>query len=329
MKRKKKNNIFQVEVFFILIIISILIILPSIKNKKAGNENIVFEIKNGSNIKQIAKELNNEGIINNPQFFISLAKMLDMDTKIKSGEYLLQKDMYEYNVLMKLYKGEIKLRKLIIPEGFTIYQIASRVKKTFSIDSIAFIKECENKYFLKKYNIKGKNVEGYLFPDTYYFTKGISASQIIEKMLKRFNEQYPDTIFKKNNFGFGKHEYIILASMIEKEAILDREKPIIAGVYYNRLKKKMLLQCDATVLYALGEAGRIITYEECKIESKYNTYKYKGLPIGPICSPGKSSIDAALNPDKNKYLFYVANGHGGHIFSRTYKEHIRIQKHLK
>ncbi len=325
-KIKTKHRLFSLLIFIMLIVVSLLT-LPFINRNE--NEEIIFTIESGESIKSMALRLKEEGIINDDKFFIILSKMFDVDTKIKSGDYLLMKNSYEYNTLMKMYRGEVLLIKITIPEGFNIFQIARRVEFVMGIDSTEFVNTCYNKALLKKYSIKGKNCEGYLFPDTYLLSKGKTAYQIIEMMLKRFKQVVYDELFKTNEYDFSDYDYIILASMIEKEAVVDREKAIISGVYYNRLRKKMYLQCCATVLYSLGKTHGIPTYEETQINSPYNTYKNLGLPPGPICSPGIKSIKAAISPEKNPYLFYVSKGDGTHIFTKSYKEHIRVQNNLR
>lgn len=321
----KSKNRFTFTIFVILIILTITT-LPNVLTSIRGTEEILFEVSGGETLSSIAERLALSDVIDQPDIFILLAKMLDIDRKIKSGRYLLTKNTSEYTVLMKMYRGEVLLERITVPEGFNMYQIAGRVQSIFGIDSLDFLKTCRSKALLREFNIEGDNCEGFLFPDTYLIARGKSGNDIVRIMLERFEEEYPDTLFKDNQFGFSRYRYITLASMIEKEAVLEREKPIIAGVYYNRLERAMLLQCCATVLYALGEPGRVTTYEDLKVESPYNTYKHPGLPPGPICSPGRKSVKAVLNPRDNDYLYYVSKGDGSHIFSETYREHIEVQR---
>lgn len=321
----KSKNRFTFTIFVILIILTITT-LPNVLTSIRGTEEILFEVSGGETLSSIAERLALSDVIDQPDIFILLAKMLDIDRKIKSGRYLLTKNTSEYTVLMKMYRGEVLLERITVPEGFNMYQIAGRVQSIFGIDSLDFLKTCRSRALLREFNIEGDNCEGFLFPDTYLIARGKSGNDIVRIMLERFEEEYPDTLFKDNQFGFSRYRYITLASMIEKEAVLEREKPIIAGVYYNRLERGMLLQCCATVLYALGEPGRVTTYEDLKVESPYNTYKHPGLPPGPICSPGRKSVKAVLNPQDNDYLYYVSKGDGSHIFSETYREHIEVQR---
>ncbi|MDY6786703.1 MAG: endolytic transglycosylase MltG, partial [candidate division WOR-3 bacterium] len=269
----KSKNRFTFTIFVILIILTITT-LPNVLTSIRGTEEILFEVSGGETLSSIAERLALSDVIDQPDIFILLAKMLDIDRKIKSGRYLLTKNTSEYTVLMKMYRGEVLLERITVPEGFNMYQIAGRVQSIFGIDSLDFLKTCRSRALLREFNIEGDNCEGFLFPDTYLIARGKSGNDIVRIMLERFEEEYPDTLFKDNQFGFSRYRYITLASMIEKEAVLEREKPIIAGVYYNRLERGMLLQCCATVLYALGEPGRVTTYEDLKVESPYNTYKH-------------------------------------------------------
>lgn len=321
----KSRNRFTFTIFVILLIL-IISTLPNVLTSIRGTEETHFEVKSGESLSSIAERLARRDIIEQPDIFILLAKMLDIDRKIKSGRYLLTKNTNEYTVLMKMYRGEVLLERITVPEGFNMYQIAGRVQSVFSIDSLDFLRTCRSKALLREFRIEGDNCEGFLFPDTYFIARGKSSHDIVRVMLERFEEEYPDTLFKDNEFNFSRYKYITLASIIEKEAVLESEKPVIAGVYYNRLERGMLLQCCATVLYALGEPGRVTTYEDLKVESPYNTYRHPGLPPGPICSPGRKSVKAALNPQENDYLYYVSKGDGSHIFSETYREHIEVQR---
>lgn len=324
----RKSRKFRIEILLILILAAALALMVSHK-EAADAEKTVFVIKSGESLRSIAERLEKDQIINDSDFFILLAKILKVDSSIKSGEYELSKGLYEYNALMKIYRGEVLLRSLSIPEGYNMAQIAQRVNSILGIPENDFLRTCSSSFILKKYSIPGKTCEGYLFPDTYYFTKGVDAEKVVSTMLDRFFEEFPAESFRKQN-GFTMKEYVILASIIEKEAVVDEERPVISGIFMNRLKRGMHLQSCATVLYAMGEpGGRVITYEECQFDSPYNTYKYPGLPPMPICSPGKASINAALHPAEHSYLFYVAKGDGTHYFSKTYEEHLKIQRKAK
>lgn len=284
-----------------------------------------IEIERGESVSDIASKLEKEGIIDNGKLFIMLAKISGIEKKLKSGKYLLSMNMNEYDALMKIYRGKVLLKRLVIPEGFTMYQIAGRVSSITGADSTLFIAACRDRNLLIKHGISGKNCEGYLFPETYFIADDMKPEEIADMMITRFESEFPDSVFYRNRSSFTRTEYVILASMIEKEAMVDYEKPLIAGVYYNRLAKGMLLQCCATVFYAQGRIGGKLLYKDLEFVSPYNTYRHEGLPPGPISNPGRASILAALYPEKTDFMFYVSNGDGTHTFSKTYRQHINAQ----
>lgn len=298
--------------------------LPSHKSEPI--EYIKIHIEKGMNLNDIQKMLVDSGIIKKPQLFKFFVKIYNADKKLKSGTYLLTENLNEFDAFYKIYKGKVLQKKIIIPEGFTLKQIYRRLKENFNIDSLEFFKIVSDKKILKRYNIPKENCEGFLMPETYFFTDDMKPEEIVMKMLSQFTQSYPESIFKSNELNFTRYEYIILASLIEKEAKLDSEKYLISGVYYNRLKKGINLQCCATVFYALGRESGKLSYKDLEVNSPYNTYKHSGLPPTPICSPGPVSIDAALNPVKHDYLFYVSNGDGTHTFTKNYRDHLKVQR---
>jgi len=321
--KKNRGYLIFASISVVTFALLFLLFIPDSSNTSMK---VTIEIEKGESVAEISVKLKNEGVIKNKDLFTMLAKVGGIEKKLKSGKYLLSKNMNEYDALIKIYKGKVLLKRLIVPEGFTIYQIAGRIRSLTGIDSLEFLKACRDREMLKRYGIRGKNCEGFLFPETYFLSDNMNAYEIIEMMLDRFNDEYPDSVFKPNKYLFDRYDYVILASMIEKEAMADYEKPVIAGVYYNRIGKGMLLQCCATVFYAQGRVGGKLLYRDLEFESPYNTYKHIGLPPGPISNPGESSIDAVLNPVKTDYMFYVSNGDGTHTFSKTYNQHIKAQK---
>ncbi|WP_040211587.1 endolytic transglycosylase MltG, partial [Clostridium polynesiense] len=218
--------------------------------------------------------------------------------------------------------------KVTIPEGFDINKIALKLQEAGLVEKEAFInsvKDYAAPEYIKSSKDKKYNIEGFLFPDTYSFKKGSSNNEIIEKMMKRFEEVLEESE-KELNKSVSKdkiEETIIIASMIEKEARNKEEMPIIASVMKNRINKKMPLQIDATVLYALGTHKEIVTYKDLEVNSPYNTYKIPSLPAGPIASPGKEAIKAAINPAETNYLYYLYDKKGSHFFTADYNEFLK------
>jgi len=291
-----------------------------------NQKEVLFEIKKGESIQTVSRRLKHENIINNPLRFQILAKLMRKDSNLKYGVYLITREEKYADIINKFSKGATYSIKVTIPEGSNIYQIADILLQKELVKKEDFLRECSNKKFLARYNLpQNATLEGYLYPDTYMIPLNYPVEKIIEMFLDKFDQivdqKYIDEINKR---GLTLQKILTMASIIEKEAKLEYEKPIIAGVYYNRLKQKIKLQADPTLIYALilkGEYTGDIRYRDFTLDSKYNTYKYYGLPPSPIANPGKTSILAAIYPADVDYLYFVARPDGSHQFSKTLKEH--------
>ncbi len=294
------------------------------KNEEKG---ISVIIKKGDDVVKVSYILKEKGVIDDRNTFILLSGITGIDKRIKPGRYIFSKNMRELEVLRILEKGS-KYIKVTIPEGSNMYEIAGIVQDKLGIDSLLFLSTVNQPEFLRKWHIKGGICEGYLFPETYYFSYGESAANVGDVMLQEFYKVW-DSLWSLIDTPppVDSYSVLIMASLVEAETNYDPEKPLIAGVYYNRLRKGWKLQCDPTVLYSIGEKRKVY-YKDLKIDSPYNTYKHRGLPPTPICSPGRTSIYAALKPDKTDYMYFVANK-GKHIFAKTLKEHNRNIKEIK
>lgn len=301
------------------------------KPLEQGNniKNVTVTIKPGSSMLEIADVLYGEGLIRNKLMFRIYLKRSKIGSRLQAGKYALNSGMTADEIAKKIAKGDVvkDTVKVTIPEGQNLRQIAEKLDEAGLVDKDDFIKAAESSEFdyefLKNLSDRPVKLEGYLFPDTYEFKKGITSEQIIKKMLNRFNEVFDDDMKNKaKDMGFTVDQVVTIASMIENEAKAASERPVIASVIYNRLKAKMKLQIDATVLYAMGQWKSKVTNEDLDVDSPYNTYKYAGLPAGPISNPGKASLEAAVNPVASKYYYYVLKkGTDTHVFSRTYAEH--------
>lgn len=332
----KRKNIFipLLVVGIIFFMFSAFIYYESLFKPIGGDEvPKVVDIPPGSSTQEIAKILRSDGLIKNEWFFILRAKALNSEGKMQAGKYLLNAGMTTDEIIKKIVLGKAQLDsvKFTIPEGFTVKDIANRLSDIGLVNKDKFLYETQNGTFNYDFlkdvpQNRPDRLEGYLFPDTYQVRLGASEDDIIKLMLSRFEEVYKSTI-KENakNLGMTPDQIIIIASMVEKEAMVDSDRRLIAGVIYNRLKKNMKLQIDATVEYALGKHKDKLSYKDLEINSPYNTYMYYGLPKGPISNPGLKSIEAALNPAKHDYYYYVAKNDGTHIFSKTYTEHMKAQ----
>lgn len=273
-------------------------------------EPLIIQVKRGDSLTTIATMLRQNGLIDKEVYFVWYAKLKKLYPQIKAGEYLVEGDISLAQLADLLASGKVYLRKITFAEGLTAREIAEVLYTNDMLDG---------DFEMPK--------EGDFLPETYTFSRGESRQKIVEQgqatmknvLQQAWNERDADLPLKN------KEELLILASIVEKETGVAAERPQVASVFVNRLKNGMLLQTDPTVIYAVtkGEKDleRALTYRDLAIDSPYNTYKYKGLPPTPICSPGRAAIMATAHPDKTPYLYFVASGNGGHNFARTLSEH--------
>jgi UPF0755 protein len=276
----------------------------------------------GERFTSLASKLERQGIITDTRYFKLLALIRGDDKKLKAGEYALSPSMTPIQVLETLIGGQSYLHRLTIPEGYTLKQIAEKMNRYEFGQSDEFIKLANDPTFIFQFGIEAQSLEGYLFPDTYYFPKHASTEMIIKKMVARFKEQFSvQWNDRAKDLNRSVHEIITLASIIEKETGDPSERPIIASVFHNRLQKKMRLESDPTVIYGIPNFDGNIKRKHLTAMTPYNTYKIKGLPPGPISNPGRAAIEAALYPAQTDYLFFVSKKDTTHHFSKTIQEH--------
>jgi UPF0755 protein len=295
-----------------------------------SSQKVTVTIKPGSSSGEIASVLAGNGVVKNAFLFKLYISRQNAQDKLQAGEYNLETGMSFTNALTVLLKGPIiKLYKVTTPEGLTEEQTAATVAADCPITKAAFqAANDKNKYkfnFLSE--IPGSSLEGYLFPKTYTVRQKTSAKDLTKAMLKQFNAEtlvLDMSLAKKR--GLTLYQIVTIASIIEKEVKIPEERALVAAVIYNRLDQGMYLQMCATVEYALPEHKETLSYKDLEVESPYNTYKYPGLPPGPICSPGLASLEAALNPAPVDYLYYVLTGdNGSHSFTNNYAEFEKIK----
>jgi len=307
---KNKKRVLHIILFIIVVfgIFGIITLPPCVYPPK------LIEIPENMTALQVGKILKENNIIKSVNLFLFLTNREKVQNKIKSGVYEFSGRTSLRKVVRKLVKGEIKLVKVTIPEGLNIKEIGEILEKKGVIkNKDEFIKHAQE-----------KKLEGFLFPDTYFFPVKTSVEGIAYSMWKRFNDVWYEITGEKiteENFKEVK-KVLTVASIVEKEGICPEEKRIIAGIIYKRIKKGLPIQSCATVEYALGYHKTRLNEEDLKIKSPYNTYIHKGLPPTPICNPGKDSIKASLKPKKTDYLFFLSKGDGTSYFSKTYKEHV-------
>ena len=285
-------------------------------------------IPEGAGTDEIAKILKENKLIHSVFGFKLTSRLEGYDGTYKHGKYDIDTGLTKRQIMELLQSGKTSEDlKVTIPEGYTVKQIAAKVAETELCTADEFIEECNKGTFdydfLKDLPDREYKLEGYLFPDTYLLHEGMTAHDIIDMMLARFDQMYTKEYQKAvADSGHTLDEIVTVASMIEKEIKVDAERATAAGGIYNRLKENMSLGIDATVLYAVGKTSGELTTAELETDSPYNTRKNKGLPLGPISNPGESSFKAALYPEDNDYLYYVveAVGKDNHVFCKTYDE---------
>ncbi len=290
----------------------------------AASKNIVITVHPGQTLKTTADRLHKENIIKNAAKFVLIARFKGYDKRLKAGEYLLSAAMAPMQLLAIMVKGTVKLYKLTIPEGYNLYQIAELVDAANFGTKNDFIKAATDTALARKNGLEEETFEGYLFPDTYFFPKEVTIEKIISTMVRRFWSVFvPEWQARAKDLGLSVHQVVTLASIIEKETGASFERPIISSVFHNRLKKKMRLESDPTVIYGIKNFDGNLTRKHLTTRTPYNTYKIRGLPIGPIANPGSASLEAALYPDKTPYIFFVARKDSTHQFSTNLKQHNR------
>lgn len=294
------------------------------------DEPVVFEIARGQSFNAVAQNLEEKGLIDHRLKLSIIARYTGHDKTIRFGEYQIAPGMTPMEMLDRFSRGDVILHRVTIPEGFNMHLIAMRLEAAGLCDSDAFMAQATDLEFLESLNIPSKTLEGYLYPDTYFFEKNPSVKTVISTMVGRFNNTFTqDWKIRSAEMGFTVHEIVTLASIIEKETGHKDERTIVSSVFHNRLKLNMRLDSDPTVIYGIeGFDGRIRT-KHLREKTPYNTYTQRGLPPGPIASPGFGSLHAALYPAETDYLFFVAKSQQEHHFSKTYEEHRgAVQKYI-
>lgn len=336
-----KKKILVILVLFVVIFASGGIYFKSRSGAYDVNEEkkVVVNIPSGSGTDSIADILSDAKLIKNKLVFKINVKMSGKASQFKAGEYQFDQSYTNGEIINDIAAGKIYHSgpKVTVKEGATSIEIIDElVKKNLGTKEnyeklINNPDEFRDKYeFLKDKNIK--SLEGFLYPSTYFCTEGESEREVISRMLNKFDEMYKYKIKpemdKHKDLNF--YDVMKMASIIEKEAVVDKDRPLISSVFYNRLAKDMPLQSDATIQYAFKERKKVVTYEDLKIESPYNSYKYKGLPPTPIANPSWKSIEAAINPAETDYLYFVAKTDGGeNNYAKTYEEHLKNEKQYK
>ena len=269
-----------------------------------------------------AESLHKAGVIESPRLFQLYAKVRRSDRGIRPGTYMLEKDGDWGSVLSALRSGRGIVNLVTVPEGFTLAQIEALLAPKLGVPVDSVRAAARDSALLERLGVPTPALEGYLFPDTYFFPPGTTARAAVAAMVRRFEQRWrPEWTARADTLRLSRHDLLTLASIVEREAKLPQERPVIAAVYWNRLRRGMLLQADPTVQYALPEYQTRLLNKHLTVQSRYNTYRYKGLPPGPIGAPGAASVQATLYPANVPYLYFVAHPDGHHEFRTKLEEH--------
>jgi UPF0755 protein len=292
-----------------------------------GGSKVIY-ITYGSGFKKISRELDDAKLLRNRAVFDLFVIAAGSSKRLQAGEYEFNMHDSMNTIAVKMVKGDVVQHKIVVPEGSDIYDIAGILSAGGMADRASFLALVKDRDFLKSIGIARDSAEGFLFPDTYYFVIGESVQKIVETMYLRFREKSvidPKKSYTVSGLTMSGYKALKLASIIEKESKLDEERPIIASVFYNRMKSaeayQRRLESCATVRYALNKKAGIITYKDTRVDSPYNTYVVLGMPPTPISNPGIKSMEAALHPAETDFRYFVAKDNGEHTFSKTLEEH--------
>jgi UPF0755 protein len=318
--QRARRSGFWSLLFAVMIACALAVVLLT---RQSGTGTARIVLAPGSTVASAADALRRAGVIRSATLFrVSAAMRGRSDDAITPGRYLVERSASYGALLDQFVSGANRVRKLTIPEGWSLQQIARLMKDSLAIPVDSLMAVARDSARRARMQTPAADLEGYLFPATYEFTEDVTAAQVIDSMLVAFEKRWKtswDTSLKQS--GRTRHAAVTLASIVEKEARKDAERPLIASVYLNRLRTGMRLQADPTVLYALGVVAKRVMYADLDVQSPYNTYRVAGLPPGPIASPGSASMAAAVNPATSDALFFVAFPDGHHEFRKTFKEH--------
>lgn len=289
---------------------------------RPGSAEVRVSIPQGLTASETGRLLKREGVIHSVTLFKLFVRLSGKERSLKPGEYVFRKPISSPQALLQLYRGNPENIKVVVPEGFMAKQIADRLEASGITESAAFMTY-----------VRSKSLEGFLFPTTYHFSKGLPHDKVAQHMVQEFRRSVEPAFKKADQKRFTLKQLVTLASIVQREAAVIDEMPMIAAVYLNRLDIRKKLEADPTVQYAMGrDTGhwfKNLRHKHLKISSPYNTYRNYGLPPGPICSPGLDAMKAVLSPARTKAIYFVADNTGRHTFSRTLAEHLKATEKAK
>jgi UPF0755 protein len=286
-----------------------------------AREGVFVEVPHGASVRTIASLLKQSGVVPSAFAFELLGRWRRQP--LQAGEYFFDRPRTATEIFNLLASGQVYVRQLTVPEGLTMFEIAQLVEREGLASRDRFLAAARDTAPIRDLAPHARSLEGFLFPATYQFPRRASAEDVAAAMLRRFREVW-NSLPQHEPQNLSVSEVLTLASLVERETPTPEERPVIAGIFYNRLRLGMPLECDPTVIYALELAGEYrgtLSRDDLHFRSPYNTYLHRGLPPGPIANPGRSSLRAALDPPRIEYLYFVSNGQGRHFFSKTLQEH--------
>ena len=288
----------------------------------SAREEVIVTVAEGTSLSGVAATLEQERLISSRRAFVLLGRLVKAERSIHVGEYVLHTRMTPLEILERLTSGAVIQIAITFPEGFTALEMAAQVEAQQLMPAEAFLTAAEDSALITRLGIKSETLEGYLFPSTYFVTRQTTPEQLVRQMVTEFQKTASQLDWTSaTDQGWTRHEVVTLASMIEKETSKEDERSLVSAVFHNRLNKRMRLESDPTVIYAIDDFDGNLRKADLRAPSPYNTYVIRGLPQGPIANPGRASLEAALQPASVGYFYFVSKNDGSHVFSSTFREH--------
>ena len=318
--RKFLFTVLFISLSLLLVFASLFSFLSTPAHHSLGT--VEVKVNRGEPFSSVVRKLKDKGVISNRRLFTLWARLWAMDKKVHWGVYRFESPMSPWEVLDRMVLGRGVFHRITVPEGLALKEIADLLEREGSVDKDKFIKEAKNKELLSLLGLERYGIEGYLFPDTYYFPVSATERDILIAMVEQFMVIFTPVMEKQvEELGLSRHEVVTLASLVEKETGVQAERSLVSAVFHNRLKHNIPLQSDPTVIYGLENFSGNLRRRDLQNPSPYNTYRIRGLPPGPISNPGLSSLRSALYPARVPYLYFVSKNDGTHFFSQTNREH--------
>ena len=325
MENKTNKNLQSLFANVFVLCFLAFVIFSSLNNKSI--ERTTFVIEKGMSLNSLTNVLYEEGIIGNKSFFKYSVALRGLAGNIPTGKFAIEGKISNAKLIHTIFdEGPIRI-KITLPEGLRSEKVLEKIENILETQNRRLLTDSS---FIEQFGIKATSLEGYLFPDTYYFFQGMMIEEVLTIMINQFWNNFNQTLIDRSNeLELTIHEVVTLASIIEGEALFDSERRTISSVYHNRLRKNIKLQADPTIQYLFPDGPKTLSTKHLTISSPYNTYIHYGLPPGPINNPGIKSIEAALYPEDTDYLYFVAKGDGYHVFSTNQSDHLKAKREYK